>query len=338
MTTFTAIPNSDIDPDSPITTALMTLLRDNPLAIQEGDATAPDVAMAALASYPFNQADVGAASIGQGELKSTTASQSFTASTSNPTVVALTGGSYTMGWFLGATSTEKDMRLTPHSSSYAAKIAAYCEDSYGCSGGRLYSRYIQASPPWRMPNSDLDIPLFIFALVDRTTKEIKGTYVAEDPPWYAHGIFNQSPYGKLEKHVGLWGKSIRRIMDGTDSDGLTMVDVAEKLALIKSMTPSEQKIITDLPFSFADKNADIHNAPHLFGEVPADQAVILLDPVADMMDDLRYLNAAAGQRDGADGNISELLHDGYLEIGDEFTGLAMPNGVLSARLNWRKTS
>lgn len=36
MTTYTAIPNSDIDRDSPITEPLMTLLRDNPIAITEG--------------------------------------------------------------------------------------------------------------------------------------------------------------------------------------------------------------------------------------------------------------------------------------------------------------
>lgn len=43
MTTYSAIADSDIDPESPITTGLMTKLRDNPLAIQQNDATAPDV-------------------------------------------------------------------------------------------------------------------------------------------------------------------------------------------------------------------------------------------------------------------------------------------------------
>ena len=48
MTTYTAIPDSDIDPESPGTTTLFTRLRDNPLAIAEGDATAPDIAYSAL--------------------------------------------------------------------------------------------------------------------------------------------------------------------------------------------------------------------------------------------------------------------------------------------------
>jgi hypothetical protein len=54
MTTYTAIPDSDIDPESPITTTLMTRIRDNPIAITEGAAGAPPIANAALAGYPFS--------------------------------------------------------------------------------------------------------------------------------------------------------------------------------------------------------------------------------------------------------------------------------------------
>lgn len=42
-TAYTAIPNADIDPESPITTGLITLLRDNPIAIAEGAAGAPAI-------------------------------------------------------------------------------------------------------------------------------------------------------------------------------------------------------------------------------------------------------------------------------------------------------
>lgn len=48
MTTYTAIPNADVDQDSPVTQPLMTALRDNVLAIQEGDPTAPKIRDAAL--------------------------------------------------------------------------------------------------------------------------------------------------------------------------------------------------------------------------------------------------------------------------------------------------
>lgn len=48
MTTYTTIPDADIDQDSPVTQPLMTALRDNPIAIAEGAAGAPRIATAAL--------------------------------------------------------------------------------------------------------------------------------------------------------------------------------------------------------------------------------------------------------------------------------------------------
>ena len=65
MTTYTAIPDSDIDPDSPITTSLMTLVRDNPIAITEGSGGAPKIQTAgitdgAVTSVKLKQPAVGA--------------------------------------------------------------------------------------------------------------------------------------------------------------------------------------------------------------------------------------------------------------------------------------
>ena len=51
MTTYTAIANSAIDQDSPVTQPLMTALRDNPIAITEGASGAPRVQPEALALY-----------------------------------------------------------------------------------------------------------------------------------------------------------------------------------------------------------------------------------------------------------------------------------------------
>lgn len=48
MTTYTAIPGTDIDQDSPITQPLMTALRDNPLAQFEGAVGAPRLQFDAL--------------------------------------------------------------------------------------------------------------------------------------------------------------------------------------------------------------------------------------------------------------------------------------------------
>jgi hypothetical protein len=50
MTTYTTIPNEDIDQDSSVTQTLMTLLRDNPIALSEGSAGAPRIQDAALST------------------------------------------------------------------------------------------------------------------------------------------------------------------------------------------------------------------------------------------------------------------------------------------------
>jgi len=48
MPTYTTIPDSTIAPEAPVTSELMTLLRDNPIATTEGDTGAPRVKGRAL--------------------------------------------------------------------------------------------------------------------------------------------------------------------------------------------------------------------------------------------------------------------------------------------------
>lgn len=96
MTTYSAIANSEIAVGAPITNNLMTKLRDNPLAIQENDASAPDVQYAVSAgnadtvdSYHASQllafsnhtgtistGQVASGIISQAKLNTTTTSQS----------------------------------------------------------------------------------------------------------------------------------------------------------------------------------------------------------------------------------------------------------------------
>lgn len=56
MTTYTAIANSEIDADSPVTTTLMQAMRDNPIAISEGSSGAPVVA---AGWHPYDMVTVG---------------------------------------------------------------------------------------------------------------------------------------------------------------------------------------------------------------------------------------------------------------------------------------
>lgn len=57
MTTYTVIPTTDTDVDSPLTQSLMERLANNPLAIAEGDATAPRISMRALDTVAVSATD-----------------------------------------------------------------------------------------------------------------------------------------------------------------------------------------------------------------------------------------------------------------------------------------
>lgn len=48
MASYSPIGNGEVDPESPITSSLMVRLRDNPLAIQEGDPSAPKIQLSAM--------------------------------------------------------------------------------------------------------------------------------------------------------------------------------------------------------------------------------------------------------------------------------------------------
>ena len=63
MTTYTAIPNSDIDASSPVTESLLTLMRDNPLAQFEGDGSAP-----AFGSNVIDTTQIVASAVGRSEI------------------------------------------------------------------------------------------------------------------------------------------------------------------------------------------------------------------------------------------------------------------------------
>lgn len=68
MTSYTAIAGTDIDVDSPVTTQLMTLLRDNPIAITEGSSGAPNIQTAAIAANAVTAAKIGSGAVGNTQL------------------------------------------------------------------------------------------------------------------------------------------------------------------------------------------------------------------------------------------------------------------------------
>ena len=60
MSTYTAIADAEIDVDSPVTQILLTKYRENMLAIQQGDATAPRIQVPAIDSAQLTAAIIAA--------------------------------------------------------------------------------------------------------------------------------------------------------------------------------------------------------------------------------------------------------------------------------------
>ena len=78
MTAYSAIPSGDVDPDSPVTTGLITKLRDNPLAQFEGDVSAP-----AFGADVIDTAQLVAAAVGRSEIANSTTTSTGTTSGTN---------------------------------------------------------------------------------------------------------------------------------------------------------------------------------------------------------------------------------------------------------------
>ena len=87
MATFTTIPDTDLDANSPITEPMMLALRDNPVAIASGDATAPKIQTAAIQDSAISTSKIATNaitndkmtdnSIGNAELKKSFLAESF---------------------------------------------------------------------------------------------------------------------------------------------------------------------------------------------------------------------------------------------------------------------
>ena len=101
MAVFTAIPDTDLDANSPITENLMLALRDNAVAIAEGDATAPNISNNAFADNSINGAKLINSSVSQAKI-----SYSYPSTSGS---ITATGGTYTtftqVGLFITTYST-----------------------------------------------------------------------------------------------------------------------------------------------------------------------------------------------------------------------------------------
>jgi hypothetical protein len=326
MTTYTAIPDSDIDPESPGTTTLFTRLRDNPIAITEGASGAPSITYAALslsndivagdiASGAVGQSEIANSAVGQGELKSASGS----VSTNSTTQVNLTlpGGEY--GFY--PRIYVNGSNVTAHIASTAVNTGAVTNISMNNAiGGVNYSyatqRYVQASPPYDL--GDGEIGLFVFLEVDKSGNIIS-TYSAEDAPWHHNGpTKTQADY--YDKNGQGW--QVIKDMPKNPSliDALKSRKKIDKY--IDDFTCAEE---ISIPVTQEIKQADMNLIPHPFMSKQKDSKVIILDPVS-----THSLKEMCRHHEF---NISKLLHDGKIVFDNSALKRTTPEGVSAHK--WR---
>lgn len=325
-TSYTAIPDTDIDTDSPLTGALVTLIRDNPIAITEGAAGAPSIANAALANHPWGTADIEAAAIGQAELKTAAGSAS---TTSAGVKVTLPGGAY--GSYPRTKSSNSGSGFeviahigTPTSQTTSTSfIALVVIGNEGGASTTIEQRYIQASPPYDL--GDGEIPLFIFVNVDSSGKVIS-VYEAPEAPWHYNGPTNI----KADLYKNGIGYQLRKDPDEINAAliaakhpaGLTaktalqlsMSAYSDYIEAFGSAKNVEREITQEL------KNRDMVILPRPM-EPGTGETVVMLDP----MSPLTLKLAEMKQHD--EFSLNDLLHNGDLIVSSTKLKRAGPPGV-----------
>ena len=136
--TWTTIPDGDIDPDSPITTSLVTALRDNVAAAFAGDSGAPTAVAAAIAADAILRA----------KIKTTTVSLAGSMSTGTYTEITLSP--YSFFPMIHTTAGDGNLRgdvrghITDGASADNSRFALYNGNGNAVTYDVDY-RYIQAS-------------------------------------------------------------------------------------------------------------------------------------------------------------------------------------------------
>lgn len=343
MTTYTAIPNGDVDAESPITTTLMTLLRDNPIAITEGASGAPTISAGAFTAGAIVNADINASAaiatsklasdngisqtmlapncVGQSEVNGATNTASV------PGLFLSTGGLYSMGHTI-------KMAVSGGSPTYA-RCDRYTDDTTANAEWNLTTDagsdpevilgYINSSPPYNL--GDGEIPLFIYARIMNGTGKLDQHSVAPDPIWAYNGPTNIVPSrygdnGKVYRQRKDMSAMTRTLKESVNLGGAA---VQEYLAAYESATEYEEEITQSL------KHADMDIVPSAY-RPSSDSTLVMIDPVSPVLEQLLTLR----QHDGGELEVTRIIRD-YMVIGNTALKRKGPRDILITSMRWKKT-
>lgn len=280
-------------------------------------------ALAVLNQVPsgsIGQAEMGANSVGQSEVKTTyqEVSASIPFDGTGVTYFTFSGGVYALGHTSRADRTNVNGTISisrTRSSVNTSNIASWAlmgsdnAVSAFIAYGRLY--YINSSPPYDLGFGE--VPLFIFVLRNKVTKDIKSVSLSPDAPWHYNGPTDITPsaydkdgtvykdFSQYELDLIGQGKVLKNEMRGVNRE-----------AVLDSFRTSP---IVRMELTQAMKNADMPDIPQPFGQVDILDEVIVLNPQSNACIDLLTMHELGL-------NVVEVITDGGVNIGN----IALPRG------------
>lgn len=298
MATWTPRDSDDLGADQIATTITADALYNNPIAIAEGAEGAPRVVYGALdLSNDITQGDISSNSIGQGELRTSTASTEVDVDSGTGQNITLVGGGYSHFALSDANNNRLLLSSSTSSSNFTIGVWRTDEGGSGDTGATLHERYHSASRPYDL--GDGECGLFVYTLIrgDPTKFSVS---VSPDPVWAYNGPTDIRP-DWFDKKTGKKYKRLRR-------PALCRADLESgKCDMADYLAAQKEAPIEDVEITPEYKNADMALIPHSWSSAPQG-TICLLDPVN--THDLLALHEA-----GED--IADLIHKGYIKIGDE---------------------
>ena len=334
MAVYKQIPDSDIDSESPITESLLTQLRDNPAAIAQGASGAPRIVNSAIhpsagistsklaSDNGITQGMIANRAIGIGELKTALSIQSASVSGSSYSSITPTGGSYSFQCFPYGD-------IVPQFGG-SSSFSLY-NPSRNSRTGYLRSTYIQGSPPYNL--GDGEIPLFIYALIENVSGDIKCMSVAPDPHWAYHGPTNIA--GKMID-VGGKLKNVAK-MQQWQADGIdlaTELRASEKRrSTMLERLKNDKYIIVDVDTNWKNKDMDI--VPHPWVGIDIKECVAcLIDPVCSLTEDLYHYHMAQSKQPDQNDDITKLFSEKRIKIDNTPLKRKKPKGIEVYSAKW----
>jgi len=313
---------------STLTSAKMTQLYDNFQALADKASGAPTLANdyivnAMVNTDAVNQDSIAASAVGQGELKVSTETDSN--STGNHVTITVANAEYAFSAMYKnsygssvralkvVTSMDNESVVEySDSTSYLRSLILVAASGVGTAYHRV--RYVTASPPYDL--GDGEIPLFIFALMDKSGNVV-AMQVCQEPPWAHNGPTTIKPDFYDRRGVG----HQLQIMVPDDPNDIN--------GMISALDNPEYRVVE---IDQSVKNADMDLIPHPFLDNDLNMYTpVLLDPVSPITEKLALMYEN-------DIDVNEVIHRGYITVGNTHLQRKGPRGLLIPSIKWRQVA